>query len=304
MFAHPLLQAQRKDLEAFSRRIPEWASLPYTPSKANGEFVPKILPVDSLRFTQTSVSVMTKDKRSTLAQLVAELLLGQIIIEDLELDDVTEAGSHFWSCNNRRLCVLKTCQAASRTFQILLYGIVPPPLVMHPYIQIRCFVQTSRYPFKIKTLADAVTPMCPSHQFTEQLWHEATSYGHTSARVRVAAASGTASSRGSKRETEVFCPDGFAAALVQFCIHDESDEKFLRWAAAGETSANADIAPLNVKAVDALQALRRRVQLALKTACKLPFPPGLVDSSQTPRISKEARPMPTRSRSRSRSPAK
>ena len=298
------IEEQRKDLEAVALAVPPWASSPFMPQHRD-EYVPVILPVDSILFTQTTVAKMTKNKQSTLAQLVAELLLGKIALHSLELDDVTEADSRWWSCNNRRLCVLKTCQAVSRALQVQLYGIAPLPLSLYPYVQIRCLVQQRRTTFKINDIPDAITPRCVGRNFTKQQWLEGASYGHTSTRIRVAEAIGKVAPRGSKRETELFCPEGFAAAMIKYFVQgEESDGEFIRWAAAGETatSAGANVLHLNTKAAEALQALRATVQAALKNAKTLAFPPDFEELSQENRPFMERKASAQRASSRSRSP--
>ena len=267
----------RSTNDLHSRGLPAWAAQSFVLSGKEGkthEYVPRIIPVDAIFFTQTTVSKMTKNKQSTLAQLVAELLIGKIRIQNLELDDVTEAGSHTWSCNNRRLCVLKCYQEVSRAFEVILYGMVPTSLFLMPYVQIRCFVQTERTPFQIRELPDVLTPRCPGHNFSAPQWREAEAQGHGSVRIRVSEASGGRAARGVTRENTMFCPEGFALAIVKYCMTETEDDAFLGWAASSaETSSDV---PLNENARNSLGSLRNIVQLVRRAPHKsLPFPRGV-----------------------------
>jgi hypothetical protein len=257
--------------------LPTWAAQSFVLSGKEGkthEYMPRILPVDAIFFTQTTISKMTKNKQSTLAQLVAELLIGKIHIQSLELDDVTEAGSHTWSCNNRRLCVLKCYQEVSRAFQVILYGMVPTSLFLMPYVQIRCFVQTERTPYQIRELPDVRTPRCPGHNFSAPQWREAEAQGHGSVRVRVSEANGGRAARGVNRENTMLCPEGFSLAIVEYCTKEAEDDAFLRWAASSAETAS-DV-PLNEKARNSLGSLRSIVQQILRAPHKyLALPRGV-----------------------------
>ena len=256
-------------------------------------------PFLSTLFLGRALSPANRKRRHGLIRVVEGRLLGRrppVVCRCLVRG---RAARFFADClAGRRSSVVSV--VPSRALQVQLYGIAPRPLSLYPYIQLRCFVQQRRTAFKIKIIPDAITPRCVGHNFTERQWLEATSYGHTSTRMRVAEASGKVAARGSKREIEFFCPDGFSAAIIKYCTHGkQEDGEFIRWAAAGETPTPT------TRAVEALQALRATVQLALKDARPLAFPAGFEVHSQEPdpgNVSLQKTQPRTRSSGRSRSP--
>lgn len=252
-------------IERYASAPPSWAAEPRRITSASGrtfEYLPYILPVDAIAFTQTSVSIVTSKsskKQSSLAQLVAELLTGRIPLESMELDDVTVAGPRLWSCNNRRLCILKCYQEASRRLQVLLYGRVPAALHLLPYVQIRAFVQVERDPWTLRDIS-VDTPRCPGHKLSRQDWEAGQAVDFSSSQMRIAEATQTVT-RGTQQKP-FFCPGDFAKAILDYCILEDPSEGFLKWAA----SAGAGEVVLRPEAEEALHVLRGIVRAALQAA--------------------------------------
>lgn len=191
-------------IERYASSPPAWAAEPRRITSASGrtfDYLPYIFPVDAIAFTQTSVSIVTSKsskKQSSLAQLVAELLTGHIPLESMELDDVTVAGPRLWSCNNRRLCILKCYQEASRRLQVLLYGRVPAALHLLPYVQIRVFIQVDRDPWMLRDIG-VETARCPGHKLSRQDWETGKAVDFSSSQMRIAEAAQTVS-RGTQQK--------------------------------------------------------------------------------------------------------